>query len=100
MLTNPYLNLCFGLICGAIAVAFTTPIPQTNGGCSTYSVENRKAVAYVLRPPETKLETCVPVPTPKCEPVAAPEPEKVEAPVEEKSPRRHRRHYRVRRYWK
>lgn len=88
-----------GMFAGVAVVFYQVDTPRADK-CETYKVSQKLATAYVLRPPpaEVRYEAC-PQTTVKAEPVSEPIETKAEQPVEEK-PRRHRRHHKVRRYWR
>jgi hypothetical protein len=93
----PFAMLGFGIIIGAGLMLAATPTPVWNVKCQTYGVSHKVATSYVLRsPPAEVVYKACPQVTEKAEPVSEPE----IAKVDEIKPRHHRRHHRVRRYWR
>lgn len=84
-----------GVFIGAGVIFYQVDTPRADR-CETYKVSRKVATAYVLKPPpaEVVYQACPQI-TQKIEEA------KVEEPVAElEKPRRHRRHHRVRRYWR
>lgn len=99
MRVNNVAWVALGTFIGVGIVFYQVDMPK-HSDCQTYRVASKTVTAYVLKPPpaEVRYEAC-PQTTVKAEPVSETIETKAEQPVEEK-PRRHRRHHRVRRYWK
>lgn len=91
-----------GFVGGMALVFYQADAPLKNG-CETYKIRAKPVTAYVLKPPPAPPADPVIIKE-KC-PVVLTESEKVNTSderVEEVNtkPRRHRRHHRVRRYWR
>lgn len=86
-----------GMLIGVGVVFYQTDMPRADK-CETYKVSRKVQTAYVLKPPpaQTIYQACPQV-TERVENVSEPE----IAKADESKPRRHhRRHHRVRRYWR
>lgn len=95
MKQSDFAYVAVGVFIGAAVVFYDTDTPR-NDTCETYKVNRKIVTSYALKPPpaEVRYEAC-PQTTVKAEPVS----ETIETKAEE-PPRRHKRHHRVRRYWK
>lgn len=103
VLTNPVVTAMIGAALAAAVTIPATPIPGASPECQTYRVRQKVATSYALRPPPAtpiehvvvKEAACV---SPKAENVT--QPELTNTDDTQEKPRRHRRHHRVRRYWR
>lgn len=95
-----------GIAIGAIATVVATPFPTNKYECGVYKVRYKTATSYALKPPPAeKIYEACPQTTQKIEkPQALETAENVSEPettkTDESRSRRHKRHHRVRRYWR
>lgn len=99
ILTNPLVTALMGAGLAAAVTIPATPVPVMNSECQTYRVRQKAVTAYVLKPPPAEViyKACPQV-TQKCEAPKVEEP--TAEPVKEAPRRHHRRHRRVRAYWR
>jgi hypothetical protein len=90
---------------GFLIATGTAPLPKSNNDCNVFKINNKPVTAFVLKPPPAPPEEHPVCPVaPKCEAQVTPEPENVSkaevSNADDTKPRRHRRHHRVRTYWR
>lgn len=90
-----------GLVIGVGVVFYQVDTPRADK-CETYKVRQKPVTAYVLKPPpaEIRYEACPQTTAkaePECQKLSDEKPESIE---QTDKPRRHRRHHRVRRFWR
>ena len=97
---NSILCTASAIVGGCLALT-TTPLPQPNRDCAVYKVASKAVTSYVLKPPPAPpaekivvKEACV-----TKAPESDTQPESTNTDETQKKPR-HRRHHRVRRYWR
>ena len=95
MNTNVTMGVFAGFLLGIGATLVERPTKILEPECSTYKVDEKAVVSYVLKAPEKPAEAC-----PKAEPVKCPvvksEPPEAKSDEPEEKPKRKRRHGRMR----
>jgi len=94
--------IALGVFIGVGALFYRIDTPRSEA-CQTYKVATKSVVSYALKPPPAPppdpiiiKEKC---PTPDNQKLSDEKPETIEQ-AEDKPRRHHRRHNRVRRYWR
>lgn len=97
----PFAMLGLGIIIGAGLMLAAVPVPKTGVGCGIQPVLNKTAISYVLKPPMVDpviiKEKCPVADMSESQKLTD---QKTETLEPESKVRRHRRHYRVRRFWR
>lgn len=100
IITNPLVTALMGAGLAAAVTVPATPVATMSGECQTYSVRQKAVTSYVLKPPPAEViyKACPQVTQKVCEPPVASEEQVDESPKPAR--RHHRRHRRVRAYWR
>lgn len=106
---NSILCTASAIVGGCLALT-TTPMPQPKGDCGVYKVTNKAVTSYVLKPPPAPpaekivvKEACVTKPTESDTQVDLSNMSETQVNKTMKNEHEkphHRRHHRVRRYWR